>query len=572
MKKYFAKEIDFVIALFRKIITAYQTSEIVRVFSVFLLFFSLYSLIYFSVDRVVSLDDPFFHIRFAEIFQEQGMNAFRNFHWIYFSKISINQSYFIYYNFLFYIILIPFTYIKPLFIGLKLYGVIFNALAFTALYYFLAKVKVKHSFLWIIILFSIIDFNAIWRFFLARPYTLAPALLLLLLYLCSRKKYLGIFILCLFYFYWHTATFFFPIGVAVLYVAFESFYRRKPDWKILASSFGAISVGTLSSLFFAPGLFPYMRDIIFRVFWDTAVGGNKVNLAEGGELYPNNMIDFMRVNIPILTLLIMAFVFEIYQYIESKKQEWDFKEKFSENQIIKSVLFFLSAGFFLGTIISKRNGDFFVFFSAAYIAMSFDYFIGQISFSSNFIKRSLAIGVIITALYLFTGNSLFLNNQIASAAPFSTIEGTAGWLENNTKDKEIVFNASWNWFPTLFYYDTHNYYVAGIEPRFLYDYSPKMYWAWWNISNKGYVCFEEQCDNISSARDYAGKKEESKKKWYADEGNQAADMIKNMFHSQYIVTSKDLASFNDLMDNNPRFQKVYTDNAYNQFFIYKIVN
>ena len=88
---------------------------------VFLFFFSFFSVSYLTLDQVFGLDDHFFHIRFAELFREQGMSAFTEFQSIYFSRMGIGQEYLVYYNFLFYLALVPFTLITPLVLGIKMY-------------------------------------------------------------------------------------------------------------------------------------------------------------------------------------------------------------------------------------------------------------------------------------------------------------------------------------------------------------------------------------------------------------------------------------------------------------------
>ncbi|MDQ1284254.1 MAG: hypothetical protein QG620_602 [Patescibacteria group bacterium] len=546
-----------------------------RIMLVFSLFFLLFNLIYFSIDRFVSLDDHFFHIRFAEIIRGEGLDAFKNFHWLYFSNISLNQTYFIYYNFLFYLALIPFTFITPLFLGIKLYAAFFVSVSFATLYFFLLKVKEKNAFLWVALLLAIINHGSILRFLLTRPYALAPALLILELYFLYRRKYLGIFILSFFYLFWHSVTFFFPLVVAAIYFAFDAFYNdNRPDWKIVASSLLGVVLALLSLNFFAPGLFFYIRDIIFGVFNETIIG-KKVNIAEGVELYPVNFINFIKSNTLIVSMLMVAVVFEIQRYIREKKE--DIKDDTTEYNVeeknkrpLKGTLFLLSIGFLLGTFLSQRNGDFFVFFSAAYIVMSFNYLFSYIEVNHVLVKKSLVTGIIITVVYLFSANMLFIYDQIASSGPYDAIEGTAVWLKNNTEKNTVVFNASWNWFPVLFYYNQDNYYIAGIEPRFLYDYSHEMYWNWWHISNDGYVCVQEKCDEINSQKQYSLKNDDRKKVWYEKQGDQVADTIVNDFKSDYIVTSAELKQFNDLMSNNNRFEKVFTDSLYNQYFIYRV--
>lgn len=547
---------------------AYQ-KEYIKTLAVFLLFFSCFSLIYFSFDKFISLDDPFFHIRFAEIFRQQGMKAFSDFHWLYFSNILENQSYFIYYNFLFYILLIPFTFITPLFLSLKLCGVTFAALSFSGLYYFLLKIKEKNAFFWTVLLFGIINYGAITRFLIVRPFALAPIILILLLYFLKQKKYWSIFILTIVYFFWHTATFFFPLFVAVIYTAFENFYGRKLDWKLIALPFAGIAMSFVATLFFAPGLFIYMKDIIFGVLFDT-ITGTGVRLAEGAELYSVNVFDFLKANTFIIILLAMAATFEIIHYIEKKKHGDVADEIFTATQVLRSTLFFLSIFFLLGTFLSKRNGDFFVFFSAVYVVVAFNVFLKSINFKFNLVKKALIYGMVIVSVFLFVGNFLFIQDQIASSSSYDAIQGTAEWLKNNTEEGDVVFNPTWNWFTLLFYYNTHNNYVAGIEPRFFYDYSPILYWSWWHISNDGFLCSEENCAAIQAEQRRSLKDNKGKEVWYDKEGSVTADFIKRELKSQYIITSTAFKNLNDLMNNSDRFEKVFTDNIYNQFFVYRI--
>lgn len=555
--------------LLGEIKNAYQ-KEYIRVASVFLLFFSCFSLIYFSLNRFISMDDPFFHIRFAEIFRERGITAFTNFHWLYFSKISQNQSYFIYYNFLFYVILLPLTFVKPLFFGLKLYGVISASLSFSILYYFLYRIKINNPFFWVMGLFSVLNYGSVARFLVMRPFTLAPVLLLLLLYFSYKKKYLAIFALSVIYFFWHTATFFFPVAIVGIYSIFENFYGKKLDWKLIATPLIGITISFLATLLFAPGLFIYMKNIIFGVLYDTVVG-KSINLAEGGEVYSANVFDFIRANTIIIALLIIACTFEFFYYIARKKKKIETENaEFISGRIMRTSLFFLSICFLLGTFFSKRNGDFFLIFSTVYIAVAGNIFINSVKIRLDLIKKSIKWGLVVTIVFIFIGNFIFLHDQISSGGAYDSIQGTAEWLKTNTKEGEVVFNPTWNWFTLLFYYNTHNNYIVGIEPRFLYDYNPQLYWTWWNISQKGYICSQPECSDIQNQQTYSLRNDERKKIWYNKEGNAVADAIANNFKSHYIVTSKEFARLNELMSNNDRFERVYTDNIYNSFFVYKI--
>lgn len=541
--------------------------DYIKTILVFSFIFLSFLLTYFSVDRLISLDDHLFYIRFAEIIREKGLSAINDFHWIYFSKIS-QESMPVYYSFLFYFALIPFTFIKPLILAIKLYGVVFFALSFTILYYFLLKAGAKRPFLWTIIPLAIVNIGGLNRFLSARPFTLAPALLLLELYFLYKRKYWGIFLISLTYFYWHNTTFIFTLLIPVFFVLFENFYGKKIDLKPILVSIAAIIIDLFIAISFTPGL-SYIYSMVFGIYRDTIIG-KTINIGEGMEHYPIDFFDYLRFNTLTIVLFTIAVIVEIYQYIEIRFKQKGELTLFGEKQPLKSTLFFLSLIFFLGNFLTQRNNDFFIFFSSAYIALSFEEIAHYVNVKKELIKKSIMIAVYAISGYLLIGNLLFMQNQVASVRPYNTIQEAAEWLKNNTEKKEIIFHPTWNWFPALFYYNQDNYYIAGLAARFLYDYDHEIYWAWFNISNRGLLCTEENCDGLIKRQQYYLRDEERSKIWYEKEGNAIADYIKNNFHSRFVLTSRDFSIFNAVMDNNKRFEKVFTDKIYNEFYIYKI--
>lgn len=58
--------------------------------------------------------------------------------------------------------------------------------------------------------------------------------------------------------------------------------------------------------------------------------------------------------------------------------------------------------------------------------------------------------------------------QIAEEAPYDTYRVSASWLARNSLHEELIFTADWDDFPRLFYFNTHNTYLSGLDPYFLY--------------------------------------------------------------------------------------------------------
>jgi hypothetical protein len=64
--------------------------------------------------------------------------------------------------------------------------------------------------------------------------------------------------------------------------------------------------------------------------------------------------------------------------------------------------------------------------------------------------------------------------------------GASAWLSENTSTGDRVFQTDWDDFPRLFFYNTHNTYLIGLDPTYMQLYDPELYALWVNIT-KGNV-------------------------------------------------------------------------------------
>jgi hypothetical protein len=73
---------------------------------------------------------------------------------------------------------------------------------------------------------------------------------------------------------------------------------------------------------------------------------------------------------------------------------------------------------------------------------------------------------------------LNLRNQVLSVGwEPNRFESTAKWIADNSNPGEIVFNARWEYFPELFFWNTKNVYSNGMDPIFQYAYDPDLFRA-----------------------------------------------------------------------------------------------
>ena len=553
----------------------FESRNKLQLFLTFSFFFAVFFAVYFSVSTLSSGDDHFFHFRFAQEMLSHGFfQSFWNFKSIYFSKMAQGNAYFMYYNFIFYLVVIPFTFIAPLYLGIKLYAVFIAAIAFTLLYWCLKKFEIRNPFIWTLVILSITSVGSIWRFFLSRPYALAPSLLLLLLYFLYRKNKTGAFIVSFAYLFWHSSTFFMPLCVAIVYYVIQKFYRQKGDWKVFLAAGSGTIVAILATYIVSAGFLPFIWDTLIKIYWQTIVG-KTVNISEGGELYPVDFFNFIQTNALIFACFVMALSVDLFSYVGYKFKHSAPVEYFAglpeSRRHVQMSMLVLTAGFFLGTIaVSARFGDYFTFFAALYIALSFDYARRLIRITgASLIRRSLATGFGIVLVYLFLSNMLFLQQKLAyGQSPFEFYQ-TGTWLAKNSRPGDIVFEANWSWFPQLYYWSPDDYYSSGLEPRFMYDYSPTLYWESVHIATNGYVCGQEKCPELTTAEQAAFRGATTTAAWAKTEGDTIASTLRNDFKASYIVTSKDYRIFDYVLSNNRNFTQESYDSQYD-YTIYKV--
>jgi hypothetical protein len=67
---------------------------------------------------------------------------------------------------------------------------------------------------------------------------------------------------------------------------------------------------------------------------------------------------------------------------------------------------------------------------------------------------------------------------IDNSKPYNLYANASQWLEANTPAGSRVFQTDWDDFPRLFYYNTHNTYLIGLDPTYMQIYDAELYDLW----------------------------------------------------------------------------------------------
>jgi hypothetical protein len=141
---------------------------------------------------------------------------------------------------------------------------------------------------------------------------------------------------------------------------------------------------------------------------------------------------------------------------------------------------------------------------------------------------AVAAAVITQALVLgMISNIDEAGRDLASEQSPYAFRGAGQWLAEHTPPDSIVFNTDWDEFPMLFYYDTNNSYIVGLDPTYLYD--------------RDHSMWKEYADITLGNVDDPGP------------------AIRDRFGANYVVTDNAHTDFMDTVDQSGGFEKVFSD-------------
>jgi hypothetical protein len=73
-------------------------------------------------------------------------------------------------------------------------------------------------------------------------------------------------------------------------------------------------------------------------------------------------------------------------------------------------------------------------------------------------------------------------SSLQNAKPNQLFQGASAWLVENTPAGARVFQTDWDDFPRLFFYNTHNTYLVGLDPTYMQIYDADLYAVWVDIT------------------------------------------------------------------------------------------
>ncbi|MDP1718915.1 MAG: hypothetical protein Q8L24_00610 [bacterium] len=477
--------------------------------------------------------DSFYHIRHAEIYRTSGIFQ-TAFPWVQYSAIK-QYSADLWYGF--HILLIPLTFFADLSVGINIGALLITIIASILFFLALLKLKVRWPILWLGV-FLLSSADALYRLTMLRPHPLSLGLsMLLFAYLVSRENNKT---------KWITATIAFALSwnhislswMAILIVgvvgAIEIAQRRKLSFQ----KYIAVGAGLLAGIFLRPNPFGVIQLAYIQVVKLLFEKQGDLPLRFGRELTPFVWENFVDQLIPITLLLIAAAVL-LFWLIKSKKWQTlspEIKTSLITSPILCSIFLFLTFA------VARRSNELFISFGVLFIALSFTQLKNLITYLDWYHYTTVAV-LCAVIIYMPFKTIYRFDTYMAGTFNTKTFQGVADWLNTNSKPGEIVFNIHWDRFAQLFYWDTKNYFINGMDPIFEYAYDPSLYWKTHFLAidaGSAYTCGKVRCT--------------------AEEVVPTYGVLKNDFHASYIVVEKRRSpKLLDYLRTSPDFQKVFED-------------
>ncbi len=519
-------------------------TKLLKYFLLFVVAFSLFS--YFQISPTFPDPDSFYHAKMAVLVRDQGI--VRDFPWL---QFTVLKDYYIDHHFLYHVALVPFVaFFDPL-VGIKLFTVLSGALLILTFYWFLQKFKIRGAIFYSLIL--LVSSPFIFRINLAKASSISLIILLFGLYFIFNRKLWPLFILSFIYVWTYggwplilVLTLFYILAEAIvnlcnqlkilnfksLIVIFFKNIFSKENFKLFFACFGGLVAGVVLNPFFPKNLFFYWQQII-----KIAVINYQDKIGVGAEWYPYGLGDLIANSSFIFILLILSFTVFFINFLKNfsgkeKPPETDRKTKTRILALTFLALFFLAL-----TLRSRRNVEYFIPFAALSSAFALNQPLSLIKkylLAINAWRQKKKIFSSLVILYIlvmvpFTAarNIWSIKQLYLSGGSTQKYRGVAEWLKNNTPAGVIIFHNDWDDFPALFYYNTHNYYIAGLDPTFMYDYDKNLHKVWVDITTG-------RRQNIS-------------------------EIVKNDFNSEYVFVDKDHIALENNLKSDGNFIMVYKD-------------
>jgi len=449
-------------------------------------------------------NDGYYHIKMAYLMRTEGLKP--DFIWL---PLSIlNPREYADHHFLFHVLLMPFTY-GDLRVGAKWAAVIFASLACLALWWLFQRQKIPFAMWWALALLGISD-AFLYRMSVTRAQSLSLAMLALAFGFLLEGKTRLLIMLSFLYVWLYDA---FPLVLVFGLLHFIAVYIHEHRFDFKPVLF--ITIGILAGMIINP-YFPNNIVFSYRHMFPKLVEATSVRV--GNEWYPYETSTLLKNSLPAL----LAFVMGVFA-VGLNPRKMDQRTTFA---LLVSLLF----GFML--MQARRFVEYFPPFALIFAVFAItplfklepDFVPATSTSRFRFAPPILLSVVIVISIAVSVPRA---REAVSSSKPYGLYAEASVWLAANTPTGSRIFQTDWDDFPRLFFYNTHNTYLIGLDPTYMQLYDAELYALWVEIT-QGRVTNPSQ-------------------------------IIARRFDAQYIHTDLSHTGFLKNAEQDPALKEVYRD-------------
>jgi hypothetical protein len=448
------KEVPRTLGIFRDLPALSMRYKISLILS---LAFGVVTLVWiqFSIPTLFGADG-YLHIRMAEFLRDLGPHY--NFHWARYSTFATN---FADKDFLYHVVLIPFTYFHDIFFGMKVSAALFAVILYLVFWWTLARHCPVRPLIPVFLVIFLLSAPFLTGISQARNMIMVLGLSLFFTHFLIHKNYSGLFLTTVTYTLSHVSSpyllLFAFFGEGIRYINEKEF-----DWRAI----GAVALGLAAGFLTHPN-FPnnvlvfYLNGILVPVF------ALKWGLELGAEFFPINTRDYA-LGYPFI--LIGAIFIMALSGLQVKKLR-------TQTQIWMAI-----AGFFFV----------FSFFSQRYLLHAYPVLLVAVaSYVSDWWqskercvwlrKNKIALRLTIVAIAVLFGMAGYhtykeLNERILSEKIYNQHYETVGrWMEKTVPPGEVIFHANWSDSQFFIGLNPKDDYFVTLDPIYMYYWNPRLY-------------------------------------------------------------------------------------------------
>ncbi len=495
--------------------------------------------------------DSFYHVKMATIIPEHGF--LRELPWLRFTYFSEEGHAFVEHHHGFHLLLVPFVTISHWMTGDYLPGArwamaVFFGITMMLLSMLLLTAGVRWRWIWLG-LFVLMPFQFFTRHAYVRAISPSLVFMLLITLLMFRRRYVLTGVAVAGYVHLYLGGVLYAPVLVVLHVVACAVGPREDrgvPWRLILWAAGGWSVGVLTHPYLG-GMFEFLKLQVFGsglspdisvgrewrpyegVWWFAQMSGILLTVwavAACLRFRLGPRIGACELTLLLAHFLFLALTFKARRFIEY----WP-------------VFCLLSAAFLTAPAIES-------------LAQRCDRLVDPHGLGrARWIRRATAAVLLLamTSIVWATPPWDHIRDSVRCDYNLGAIQEAMSFLKLHSQPGDVVFTDDWDVFPVYFYYNSHNYYVVGLDPKFTQFREPALWERYVRITRGQTPAYLSVV-----TRDHAGKE-------HTEKIHVKVDDIRDRFGAKFVITDRDHKPFAaKLADRGDFATLIYPSTSYSE--------